>query len=212
MDRDDPVSAMIGTAKVFWKQVSVAPQGDGFGILLDARQLRTPAKSALIVPTSQLATEIATEWQALGDRVDPDKLPFTRMANAAIDKVALQKSEVANLLAAYGDADMLCYRAATPAALVARQTECWDPILDWAAAALRRTGPRYRNCPAGFTAFRVLNWRRFTILSACPVRLFWRLPRHVPGTRRKPCGPGRESMKPGRLSNGARTTKQVPQS
>ena len=35
-------------------------------------------------------------------------------------------------LAAYGESDLLCYRAEGPAPLVARQAELWDPILAWA--------------------------------------------------------------------------------
>ena len=35
-------------------------------------------------------------------------------------------------LAAYGESDLLCYRAEGPAPLVARQAERWDPLLAWA--------------------------------------------------------------------------------
>ena len=40
------------------------------------------------------------------------------------------------MLAAYGDADLTCYRASGPQGLVARQAEAWDGLLDWADAAL----------------------------------------------------------------------------
>lgn len=40
------------------------------------------------------------------------------------------------MLAAYGDSDLLCYRAEQPAGLVARQSERWDPLLAWAETAL----------------------------------------------------------------------------
>jgi chaperone required for assembly of F1-ATPase len=70
-------------------------------------------------------------------------MPFTRSANAAIDKVAPQHAEVSDMLAAYGDADLLCYRAAAPAELVQRQAQIWDPFLDWAADELgARLHPR----------------------------------------------------------------------
>ena len=36
------------------------------------------------------------------------------------------------MLADYGGNDLLCYRAAEPPALVARQAAAWDPLLDWA--------------------------------------------------------------------------------
>ena len=40
------------------------------------------------------------------------------------------------MLAGYGATDLLCYRAEGPAALVARQAEAWDPLLDWARDSL----------------------------------------------------------------------------
>ena len=37
------------------------------------------------------------------------------------------------MIAAYGDADLTCYRAESPVELVQRQAQQWDPLLDWAA-------------------------------------------------------------------------------
>lgn len=118
--------------KRFWKSTDVAQGEAGFAIRLDGRPVRTPAKALLEVPTQPLAEAIAAEWDAQQDKVNPHLMPFTRSANAAIDKVRIQHAEVADLLAAYGDADLLCYRAATPTELVARQAQHWDPLLDWA--------------------------------------------------------------------------------
>jgi chaperone required for assembly of F1-ATPase len=123
-------------AKRFWSEALVLPAEGGYTVQLDARPVKTPAKSLLVVPTEALAQRIAAEWNAQGKEVDPLTMPFTRSANAALDKVTHQKSEVADLVAAYGDADLLCYRAERPETLVARQTEAWDPLLDWAADEL----------------------------------------------------------------------------
>ncbi|MEM9788756.1 MAG: ATP12 family protein, partial [Pseudomonadota bacterium] len=122
--------------KRFWKDTTAVETDGGWTIQLDGRSVKTPAKAGLIVPTHAMATAIAAEWDAQEDVVDPTSMPFTRSANAAIDKVATQKSEVADMLAAYGDADLLCYRADAPAELIARQAEAWDPYLDWAASNL----------------------------------------------------------------------------
>ena len=122
--------------KRFWKEAKVVPTDAGFGIALDTRSLRTPAKAPLIVPTRGLAEAIAAEWDAQENEVDPSTMPVTKGANAAIDKVRVQLDEVIGLLADYGDSDLLCYRAAGPESLVARQVQGWDPILDWAANAL----------------------------------------------------------------------------
>jgi chaperone required for assembly of F1-ATPase len=97
----------------------------------------------LVVPSRELAQRIASEWDAQEKTVDPNKMPFTRMANSAIDKLGTQHSEVADMLAAYGDADLLCCRAKSPQELVDRQSEHWDPPLDWAAMTLgARLEPR----------------------------------------------------------------------
>ncbi|KPA20784.1 ATP12 chaperone protein [Shimia sp. SK013] len=125
---------MSGWAKKrFWKEASIEESGEGFGILLDGRPVKTPAKAPLTLPTRPMAEAVAAEWAAQEEKIDPTTMPVTRSANAAIDKVTIQYGEVADMLAEYGGTDLLCYRATAPEALIARQAESWDPILDWAA-------------------------------------------------------------------------------
>ena len=123
-------------AKRFWKETSVVPAPDGFTVHLDGRPVKTPAKSPLIVPTHAMAAAIAAEWDAQAGQIDPRTMPVTRSANAAIDKVAVQHAEVAQMIADYGDSDLLCYRAPGPVELIERQAQMWDPLLDWAEAEL----------------------------------------------------------------------------
>lgn len=120
----------------FWTEARAVPAPDGHAVHLDGRPVRTPAKAALILPTRALAEAIAAEWQRQGDQIDPNTMPFTRAANAAIDKVAPQQAEVVRLIADYGDSDLVCYRAEGPAILAARQAEAWDPLLDWSESVL----------------------------------------------------------------------------
>ena len=119
-------------AKRFWNEARVQEASDGYGVALDGRPVNTPGKRRLIVPTEEFAAMIAAEWDAQEEKIDPLSMPFTRSANSALDKVAVQHGEVAEMLAAYGDSDLLCYRADYPEALVQRQAEQWDPMLDWA--------------------------------------------------------------------------------
>lgn len=123
-------------AKRFWKDTAVLPGETGFAVALDGRLVKTPAKRLLEAPTRPLAQAIADEWAAQGEKINPLSMPFTRTANAAIDKVAPQHAEVAQMLAAYGDSDLLCYRAEGPAELAARQAQIWGAMLDWAEDAL----------------------------------------------------------------------------
>lgn len=119
--------------KRFWTEVTVERGDHGFAILLDGRGVKTPAKSALVVPTCALAEIVAEEWRTQADMIDPAAMPATRAANAAIDKVRGQMEEVTDLIADYGDSDLVCYRAEAPERLVAKEAEAWDPIIDWAA-------------------------------------------------------------------------------
>lgn len=120
----------------FWEKVAVTPEEAGFAVRLDGRGLRTPAEAPLVVPSAALAEAIAAEWRAIEAEIDPEKLPFTKAANTAIDRVRREREAVIDAIAAYGDADLLCYRAEEPEALRARQTAAWQPWLDWAATEL----------------------------------------------------------------------------
>ncbi len=124
----------------FWRAARVVPAADGYAVHLDDKPLQTPAKAPLVAPTAAFAAALAAEWDALAPELRPQAwpaaLPLTRAANAAIDRVAPAHAAVVEALAAYGETDLLCYRAKAPAALVARQAAAWDPPLDWADAEL----------------------------------------------------------------------------
>ncbi len=119
--------------KRFWQATEVSAEDGGFTVLLDGRGVKTPGKSPLVVPTERMAEAIAAEFDAQDEVVDPTTMPWTRSANSAIEKVATQRAEVEGHLIGYAGTDLLSYRADGPGGLVARQTEGWDPILDWAA-------------------------------------------------------------------------------
>ena len=117
--------------KRFWKKAEVVEDG-GFGIALDGRRVKTPAKAGLVVPTAALAEAIAEEWRQAAQDVDPRTMPLTGLANAAIDRIAPDPEAFAAGMAAYGECDLLCYRADSPVALIELQANAWDPLLAWA--------------------------------------------------------------------------------
>ena len=117
--------------KRFWKEVSVTQDREGWGVRLDGRPVRTPARAPLIVPNEALAQAIAGEWAGTGEQVDPRAMPLTGLANAAIDRVAPDRQAFAVGLARYAEADLACYRADSPGDLVERQGESWDALLSW---------------------------------------------------------------------------------
>ena len=115
--------------KRFWKVAKVVEAEGGFGVTLDDKPLKTPARSTLVVPARALANAIAAEWNASADTIDPRAMPFTGLANAATDRVG---DEIAVGLVKFGESDLTCYRAADPMPLVERQTKAWDVLLNWA--------------------------------------------------------------------------------
>lgn len=115
--------------KRFWKEAAVVEADGGFGVTLDGKPLKTPARAGLIVPTRALADAIAAEWDACGEKIDPRTMPMTGLANAATDRAG---NDIATGLARFGESDLTCYRAADPAPLVDRQSEAWDALLNWA--------------------------------------------------------------------------------
>lgn len=123
-------------AKRFWAEARAVEGAGGWGVALDGRMVRTPAKAPLRLPSEALARAVAAEWQAVEGEVRPALMPLTRLANSGQDKVAPQFAAVAASVADYGGTDLLCYRAEAPAELAARQAAGWDPLLEWAASAL----------------------------------------------------------------------------
>jgi chaperone required for assembly of F1-ATPase len=121
-------------AKRFWTETRVVRTATGWQVLLDERAIRTPTKTAVSLPTEAMAEAIAVEWAEQEEEIDPLSMPVTRSANSAIDRVATQHGEVAEMLAAYAETDLLCHRADGPQGLRDRQDEGWDPLLDWAEA------------------------------------------------------------------------------
>ena len=117
--------------KRFYKEVSVRPIQNGFCVLLDGRQVKTPSGNTLALPTERLAGAIAKEWQTQGEDVIVTTMPLSRLANTIIDGVVPNREEVIGALLRYGENDLLCYRAHQPPELVALQKEGWDPLLDW---------------------------------------------------------------------------------
>jgi len=138
--REDPAAAarrnMRALKRRFYREVAVADDPAGFAVMLDGRPIRTPARRVLAPPRRPLAEVIASEWGAQSEVIDPAAMPMTRLANTVIDGVAAAAHESAAEIVNYLGCDLVCYRAAAPKALVARQSLHWDPIVAWASSAL----------------------------------------------------------------------------
>ncbi|HMA75407.1 MAG TPA: ATP12 family protein [Xanthobacteraceae bacterium] len=140
LERGDPIDSarrgMRALRRRFYEAVAVRDDPAGFAVVLDGRPIRTPARRALAAPCRPLADAIAAEWQAQAEFIDAAGMPVTRLANTIIDGVAAARDEVAGEIVKYLGSDLVCYRAASPQGLVARQSLQWDPIIAWAEASL----------------------------------------------------------------------------
>lgn len=116
-----------------YRDVHVQTMEGGFAIALDAKPLRTPAGTHIVVPQAALAAAIAAEWRGQGDKLDLNTLPITRITATALDRVRPRRAELVAELMSYAETELLCHRAGEPDALVARQNAVWQPLLDWLA-------------------------------------------------------------------------------
>lgn len=119
--------------KRFYKQAEATPENT---ITLDGKVLKTPQKHLLQLPTGGLAEAIAAEWQAQGQTIDPNTMFLTKLANTAIDRVALRRAVIIAEMLEFAGSDHVCYRAGHPPDLVASQKTHWDPVLAWASTSL----------------------------------------------------------------------------
>ena len=120
----------------FYGAAAVERQPGGYGVLLDGRPVKTPARRTLAAPTQALAQALADEWEAQREVIDPAAMPLTRLANSIIDGVADAPAAVQAEVAKFLASDLVCYRAGNPDGLVERQARHWNPLVAWAREAL----------------------------------------------------------------------------
>ena len=125
--------------KRFYQKAEPAKRAGGYAIALDGKPIKTPGKRDLLVPSGALAAAIAEEWNAQETEVRPATMPLTRLATTTVDRVATQRDAIVRQTANYAGTDLVCYRAAHPPALAARQQAVWQPLIDW--AVLRYDAP-----------------------------------------------------------------------
>jgi len=120
--------------KRFYKQAIASGSPDGcYAVLLDGKAVKTPKRALLLLPHLALVESIAGEWDSQDEDINPQTMPLTRLAFAAIDVVVPEREAVTEQLLNYARHDLLCYRAEGLPELTARQAQVWDPLLDWAA-------------------------------------------------------------------------------
>ncbi|MEL7198905.1 MAG: ATP12 family protein [Pseudomonadota bacterium] len=115
--------------KRFYDTVAIEERDDGWQVTLDGRGIKTVKTAPQILPTRALAQELAKEWEAQGEELDPTLFPMRDMADYALDIVASSQSKIAEDLTGFGDTDTLLYRADPDEPLYIQQIEVWEPIV-----------------------------------------------------------------------------------
>lgn len=122
--------------KRFYKDVTAVKTPEGFIVALDGKKVRSPGKALVALPSDLAAALVVAEFSAQQEVIDPVTMPVLRLVNSAIDGVAADMQAVAEDVTRFSASDMVCYRADAPQELVVRQTQAWDPVLDWAQSVI----------------------------------------------------------------------------
>lgn len=133
---------MKTAAKIF-EGLRVKKDQGAFGIYRVDKALLTPAGHSYRLPTERMAEAVVSEWKSQGDKIVPANMPMTQLAATTLDIVSKDRERIVRQIIAYASTDLLCHRADQPMALVERQQEVWQPLLDWCALefkALLRVG------------------------------------------------------------------------
>lgn len=126
--------------KRFYTAVATAGQEGGWQVLLDGRAVKSVGGRMQLVPSAALAGELAAEWAAQGQEIDPAAFVLRDMADYAIDVVGPDREQAIRELLPYAETDTLCYRAEEGDSLRLEQERVWEPQV---AAAEARLGLRF---------------------------------------------------------------------
>ncbi|WFL78087.1 ATP12 family protein [Altererythrobacter arenosus] len=115
--------------KRFYREATVGEAAGGWQVMLDGRGIKTQGGRPQVVPSRDLAEELAAEWAAQGEEIDPKSFRLRDQTDYAIDHVASDPSETIDKLVGFAETDTLCYRADPEDALFKRQQEEWEPVI-----------------------------------------------------------------------------------
>ena len=115
--------------KRFYKDAAVQPMDGGYAVGLDGRVPKTPGMKPVVVPSEAIALEMAAEWSAQGEFIDPETMPLVRLVNSAVEAGEEAMRALRDEIVKYAGNDLLLYRADSPEGLVRRQEQFWDAAL-----------------------------------------------------------------------------------
>ena len=130
---------MRAAAKRIYDKVAVraaSVPSEGFIITLDGRELKTPAKRILTLPTRALAASVAMEWEAQDGHIRPATMPLMKLATTTIDQVPDIRMTMCDSMLRCLESDLACFRTADELELLAKEEQAFSPLIAWAADEL----------------------------------------------------------------------------
>ena len=127
-------SIMKAAAKRVYDKVAVrAKSATEFIVLLDKRELKTPAKKVLTLPTHALASAVALEWEAQDRFIRPATMPLMKLATTTIDQVPSIRPTMEDSMMRSLESDLVCFRTDEEPTLLAKEDACFSPLITWCA-------------------------------------------------------------------------------
>jgi chaperone required for assembly of F1-ATPase len=118
--------------KKFYKTVSLGEKEEnGYGLFLDGKPVRTPAKQNFVIPSLDLANIIVTEWANQGDEILPLTMPISQITMTLIDRVVPHRKILEDEILGYINTDLICYRTDEPEQYRLAQEKQWNPFVTW---------------------------------------------------------------------------------
>lgn len=109
----------------------------GWVVTLDERELRTPARKVLALPTEALAMGVALEWEAQQEHIYPESMPLMKLATTTIDQVPTIRPTMVDSMLRCLQSDATCFRSSEEPALMAKEEAAYAPLHAWATDALQ---------------------------------------------------------------------------
>ena len=106
-------------------------------VTINGREIRTPSRKVLGLPTEEMAWGIAAEWEAQsGVQVQPHTMPLMTLASTTIDQLPQIRPKMVSSMLRCLEADGACFRSEQPR-LAAEEERLFAPLLQWCAQELR---------------------------------------------------------------------------
>ena len=119
--------------KRFYQQASTQRVDQrGWKVFLDDKEVKTPARTELIVPSQTLAELIAEEFDAQKEIIFPATMPIMTITSTALDVTRQNIPGTVERIIQFLQTDTVCFMSEDEPELNAAQTEAWDPLRRWA--------------------------------------------------------------------------------